>query len=526
MSGRSPSVLRSTIANWAVFVVVAVVSFLLSPFIIHRLGDSAYGTWVLLGSFVGYLGLLDFGVRGAVTRYVANQHAAGDHQGASVTVRAALRLFAGLAIVTAVIAGLLALWLDNLFGIPPNLLDAARLVVLLGGASVAVSFVGGVFGGIVAGLHRFDLDGAVEITITLLRAAAVVAALRAGYGLVTLALIQFVVSVLRSTVAFVLARRLYPELSLRSDVSTRQATKQLLAFSLFSSLIQLSGILIYYSNSIVIAAFLPIGFVTYYAIASNLADYARQVVAAISRVITPRTSAALATGGIDAVRRVVLSVGPTATLVTAPMAITFLLRGERFLDLWMGPAYGQATDQVLMILSLPVWLAGGRLVAAAAAIGINRHQGLAVAVAWEALANLGLSILLIKPLALPGVALGMTIPTMIVNLVFMPSYCARHLRIPAWDFVTRVWVLPSAACAVFAIATYAVERWTPADSLVVFFLQVALLLPLVGLGAAFTLFTRTEREQLVGRAGRAWDTTRGFARSAMARILPGDRPIV
>jgi len=488
--------LRSTIANWAVFVVVAATSFLLSPFIIHHLGNTAYGTWVLLGSFVGYLGLLDFGVRGAVTRYVANEHAAGDHRGASTTVRAALRLFAGLALLTAVIAGLLALWLDDLFRIPPELIDEARIVVLLGGAAVAVSFVGGVFGGIVGGLHRFDLDGAVEIAITLLRTVAVVAALLAGYGLIALGLIQLAVSVLRASVAFVLARRLYPELSLRSDAPTRQATKQLLAFSLFSSLIQLSGILIYYSNSIVIAAFLPIGFVTYYAIAANLADYARQVVAAISRVITPRTSAALATGGIDSVRTVVLSVGPVATLVTAPMAITFLLRGERFLDLWMGPAYGATTDQVLIILALAVWLAGGRLVAAAALIGINRHQGLAVAVALEAGANLGVSILLIKPLGLVGVALGMTIPTMIVDLMFLPRYCAHHLRIPSVEFLTRVWLWPSVACTAFGFATYAVERWMTADSLGVFFLQVAALLPLVGVGAAFTMFSKSERGRL------------------------------
>ena len=139
MSPRAPGVFWSTVANWTAFAVAAVVSFMLSPFIVHRLGNSAYGTWVLLGSFVGYLGLLDFGVRGAVTRFVANQHAAGDHQGASATVVAALRLFAGLALVTMVIAGLLALLLDHLFRIPPDLLDAARIVVLLGGGAVATS---------------------------------------------------------------------------------------------------------------------------------------------------------------------------------------------------------------------------------------------------------------------------------------------------------------------------------------------------------------------------------------------------
>jgi len=502
MSPRAPGVLWSTVANWTAFAVTAVVSFMLSPFIVHRLGDSAYGTWVLLGSLVGYLGLLDFGVRGAVTRFVANQYAAGDHRGASATVVAAFRLFAALSLVTIVIAGLVAATLDDLFNIPPDLLDEARLVVLLGGGAIASSFVGGVFGGIVAGLHRFDLDGAVEIAITLLRAAAVVVALQAGYGLVALGVIQLALSLLRGGLAFVLARRLYPELSLGGVGPTAHATRQLLSYSLFSSLIQLSGMIIYYTDSIVIAAFLPISVVTYYAIAASLADYARQVVAAIARVITPRTSAALATGGIDAVRAVVLSVGPVATLVTVPMALTFLLRGERFLDLWMGSAYAPLASRVLFVLAFPVWMAGGRLVAAATGMGINRHRGLAIAIALEAIANLALSLILIKPLGLVGVALGMAIPTTIVNLAFMPRYLERHLRIPSLQFVTRVWVLPSVACAAFGVATYAVERWIGADSLLVFFFQVAALLPLVFLGAVLLVFPPAERQELAARAKR------------------------
>ncbi len=500
MSSRAPGVLWSTVANWTAFGVTAVVSFLLSPFIVHRLGNSAYGTWVLLGSLVGYLGLLDFGVRGAVTRFVANQYAAGDHRGASATVVAALRLFAALSVVTVVIATVLAATLGDLFQIPPDLLDEARLVVLLGGGAIASALVGGVFGGIVAGLHRFDLDGAVEIAITLLRAAAVVVALQAGYGLVALGVIQLVLSLLRGGLAFILTRRLYPELSVRGVGPTAQATRQLLSFSVFSSLIQLSGMIIYYTDSIVIAAFLPIGVVTYYAIAASLTDYARQLVAAISRVVTPRTSAALATGGTDAVRAVVLSVGPASTLVTVPMALTFLLRGERFLDLWMGPAYGPPTDRVLFVLSFVVWLAGGRLVAAAAVMGINRHRGLAIAVALEALANLGLSVVLIKPFGIVGVALGTLIPTMIVNLGFLPRYLRQHLQIPSVQFVTRVWLLPSVACAAFGAATYAVERWIGADSLLVFFLQVAALLPLVLLGAAVLLISAPERQRLAARA--------------------------
>jgi O-antigen/teichoic acid export membrane protein len=47
----------------------------------------------LLVSLVGYLGLLDLGVRGAVTRYVARFHRVGQHESAGRLASTALAVF-------------------------------------------------------------------------------------------------------------------------------------------------------------------------------------------------------------------------------------------------------------------------------------------------------------------------------------------------------------------------------------------------------------------------------------------------
>ena len=86
VTAQSPTTWRRSVwnvlANWASLVVGTVVSLFLSPYIVHTLGDTAYGVWVLVGSLVGYLGLLDLGTRGAVTKYVATYHAARRHEDA------------------------------------------------------------------------------------------------------------------------------------------------------------------------------------------------------------------------------------------------------------------------------------------------------------------------------------------------------------------------------------------------------------------------------------------------------------
>lgn len=496
---RVSGFLRNTIANWSAFVAAAAVSFFLSPFIIHRLGDVSYGIWVLLGSLVGYLGLLDFGVRGAVTRFVAGYHAKADHRGATQAVSGALRLFAVLATLAMGVSTVIAFTLEHLFNIPPSLLEDARIVVLLGGVTMAAAFVGGVFSGIVAGLHRFDLDSGLEIAMTAIRAAAVVVALETGYGLVALGVIQLAISVLRGGIAFIIVRRLYPELALRGAGTTRDVVRQLLSFSLFSSLIQFSGMLIYYTDSLVIGAILPISLITYYAIAEMLIEYARQIVTALSRIVTPRASALHAEEGDAAAAEDILRIGAVATLVTVPIALTFLIRGASFIELWMGPEYAPRSSPVLIVLAATVWLYGGRAIAAAGLMGLNRHRVLAAAIGAEAVANVGLSLALIGSMGIIGVALGTTIPSIVLSVGFLPWYFKRQLGVGKWQFVARMWLIPSSACLAFGIATYAFERWVGAASLLVYFAQVAAILPLVALGAAFLVFSREERAEFLAR---------------------------
>ena len=65
---------RNVLANWGGYIFTAGVNFFLSPFVVHSLGNSAFGIWTILVSLVGYVGLFDLGIRAAVTRYVAKYH--------------------------------------------------------------------------------------------------------------------------------------------------------------------------------------------------------------------------------------------------------------------------------------------------------------------------------------------------------------------------------------------------------------------------------------------------------------------
>jgi len=109
-SGRSIRrwVARSASANLLSRGIAVLVAFVMTPYILGHLGPSTYGLWVLAGAIVGYAGLLDLGVAGALTKYVAEHRERDEWSETNALIATSLRLYAlmtmactiGLAILT------------------------------------------------------------------------------------------------------------------------------------------------------------------------------------------------------------------------------------------------------------------------------------------------------------------------------------------------------------------------------------------------------------------------------------------
>lgn len=490
---KAPSTAKNIIWNWGAYAVSLIVNFFLSPYVVHHLGDAAYGVWVLMVSLVSYLGFLDFGVRGAVTRYVAKFHTQGNHEEASRVSSSALGIFTvagGLAI--AIAAGMAFSVLDR-FKIPLDSRESARQVLLLSGVNVAVTLIGGVYGGIVVGLRRFDWLNTVGVTFTIARAVATVAALHAGKGLVALAWIQLLCSLGALAATMWMCARLYPELRVRLGQFQKKQFGLILSFSAYSFLFNQSSQVIYYADAVVIGAFLPVGFITLFSIGGNLVVYARSLISGISSTMTPLASSLEAANNSEELQRTALDGPRFANALLMPIVFTFLLRGRTFIGLWMGSAYAEPSGRILWILSLPLLLSGGTQVATAIMFGISRHKMMALVSIAEALCNLGLSVALVRSMGIYGVAWGTTLPNLAVSIFFWPWYMRHILNIPFRTYALSSWVRPFAGILPFAVLTYAVERLWPAPHMIIFFSQVAAVFPLALVGDWFFCLTPGQR---------------------------------
>jgi O-antigen/teichoic acid export membrane protein len=480
-------IIRGIAVNWLALATSSSVAFFLSPFVVQHLGTVVYGAWALANSLISYLALLDLGLRSAITRFVSRDHAQGKHLEVSAAVSATLwlRLWIGFGIVT--VGVLLAAVTPQFFQIPVEFSVPVRWTIVVMSVSLVINLTGGVFSGVLAALQRFDLLSSVLIVQTVVRALGVLWLLRAGHGIVSLAVWELVINLLANACTVVICFRIYPRLRLQWRRPQADILRALWSFGAAMVLLHTAGQVIVYTDNLVVGVYLSIGAVTFYAIGSSLIEYLRQGVSSLTMTFTPMASHLEAQQQSEQLRRLLIQGTRAVLFVALPIETVLFLRGPTFIGLWMGTPYAQTSGRVLQILILAQLVSLANKTGTSIVYGLGQHRPV-VRWAWtEAVANLGLSLVLVRWMGLEGVAWGTVIPQVIFHLLFWPRYICQLVAIPVWHYIWQGWVLPGIAVLPFALACYLVERyWLPAD-LWQFFLQIAALLPvfLVSMGTCF-----------------------------------------
>lgn len=493
---------KNVLANWAAFVVGTAITFVLSPFIVHHLGDTRFGLWGLIASVVGYLGLLDLGIRVAVTRFVAFHEARGDRQALTRVVSTAMGLFVAGGLLASVLGVALAFVLPGAMHIPAEYSREAATAFAIGGVTVGIALVGGVYGGVIAGLQRLTLLNAIDLGSELVRAASVFIVLKSGGNLVHLALIQLGVVTARTLMYRIASWRLESWLKFERAAFDRGTLREIFRFSTYTMILHVSAIFIFSSDAVVIAAIMPVAQVTFFVIAGNLTQAVFRVLGGVSQALYPLVSARQALDGTLATAGILKTSMRLGALAILPIVLTLLVRGPTFIGLWMGPSYAPISGHLLQILCVGLCFFTSYHVLTQTMMGLNLHKAFVPPYVGEAIVNVALSIGLGLAWGVAGIAWGTTIPRLALSLVVGPWYARRWLHVPVHDFAMHAWVRPLAAMIPFAVANAIVDIVWPAQNLLVFFAQVAILLPLAFAGAWVLGLERGERTLISGALRR------------------------
>ena len=134
----------------------------------------------------------------------------------------------------------------------------------------------------------------------------------------------------------------------------------------------------YYTDNLVVGAFLSPAAVTLYAIGGILIGYSRQIVSSMTTTFTPLASTFEAQGSYQNLRRLVIHGTRAALLVSLPIEAALFFRGHTFIRLWMGEQYAQPSGTVMQILLLSLVFSTANTTSGGIVYGMEKHKRIAI----------------------------------------------------------------------------------------------------------------------------------------------------
>jgi O-antigen/teichoic acid export membrane protein len=432
-------------SSWFSLGLNVLVGLFISPYILHRLGDAAFGLWVLVFSITGYYGLFDLGIRSSIVRYVAKYSANSENDELNRLVNTALFSYSGIGATALLLTFVGSVYVDSIFRVPADFHNTARLLLLMVGTAVSLGFPLGVFGGILEGLQRFYVLNFTNVCSTLIRALLIVIALQHGKGLLTVALITVTLPLLGNLVNGTIVLRILP-LHFHPRYLNRSSFKRIASYSGPTFMIIIASRLRFKTDAMVIGTFLSSAAITYFAIGSRLVDYMGEVVSSLAQIFIPMSSQSDAIGDSEQLKKIFIAGNRACALIVLPIAASLVILGKSVIEVWVGARYIATSYPVLLMLVIPTATMLAQSACGRVLFGMAKHRILALAILLEGITNLILSIVLVRPFGILGDAAGTAIPLLCTTLFFLPRHTCRILGVRVWTYVREAFLLPLILC--------------------------------------------------------------------------------
>jgi O-antigen/teichoic acid export membrane protein len=432
-------VARNVATRYLAIAIDALMGLVILPFNVSHLGQSAYGLWMLMSSLTVYFSVLDLGFGGSVTKFVAQYRALRDARSLNEIISTLFVVFTAIGSFAYLCFILVSLNVGRIFHLDPDQVDTARQLTLIIGVWVSVSFPFSVFGGVINGFQRYDINSVVGIGSSVLVAIVNVVMLLLGFSLVQLVFATTAVRVATFLLYRWNAYYVFPRLLVRPSLFRWTRVRELSTFSVYISMIDWASKINYSADALIIGAFMPSAAVAIWTVPQRLAETLQRLTNQINGVLFPVVVDSDAGEKPERLRAVFVQ-GTRFTLVTVvPVATAMFLLAGPLIRSWVGPRF-EAAVPVAQILLLVVAIRVGNSSATTVLKGAGCHRFLAFTNLSIAIVNIVLSLLLIRGYGLIGQAVGTLIPVAAGSiLVLWPAACRRVGIRPSTAFAQAVW---------------------------------------------------------------------------------------
>lgn len=483
---------RATIVNHASFAINVVITLLLTPLVFDRLGAADYGLWILVLSQVSLLGLLDLDLHDSVVRSVSAARASGEMGRLPATIANALLLAIGISAIGAIVVALLSKYLlmDLYAGADQDQVVPALIVAGL--VFFCCGQLSSIPEGVLLGGKRFVASEVVGVAAAVSNAVLTAVTLLGGGGLIELAVVTSINTIVWTGVTFLVARRRVPDLPIGVRHASREGEtwRPLFSFFAWSTIIGIAMTAIHDTDTILLGALVSASAIAMFELALKVPLALWSITETTFWGVFPYSADLQGRQRPDLLRRTFTLGTRMATVLSAFFLVAFWFVGPLALEWWVGPIEDGAR---LLRLGLAVnVIYGAFLVAESLLYGCGQQRALA--------AIYGLGSLLGVPLLAGCIALwgatGAVLGTALMGGLFLAGMLlrtSRFVELPVRNVISGMLLRPLLPLIPAVALMLAVDTIAPHDALDRIGTSLIGIVSFV-VAAAFLTFTAAERE--------------------------------
>ncbi|MCR2827316.1 hypothetical protein [Microbacterium sp. zg.Y909] len=436
----------------------------LLPVVLGAFGAESYGLYMLTVA-LGALFQQDLGIGDATTRFIGVARPSGDVARMRSVASASNVFYIAAALVLATATAVaFALTVPNA-DFSDELGSTAWALAILGVGNVFLLLVFSANRQILAGIGRLAEVNYLLIGLAAFRVVFTVIVCWADLGIVAVAVVD-VLGILGFGIAtYVVRRRRAPEVTARFADFRWDVFRELFRVSSQLMVLGIASVVIMQVGGILTALLLPIGFTAVYAAGQRIYLLVKEVTGSLAVALLP--TASMRHGGAEGapIGQMYLRGTSLANMLMTLVLVPIVIFMPQIMNVWLGDA-GPGAALVAQILVLSMFANNNHLLAVPILTAQGSLRGYAVLHTIWAVSGTLLATALGGSLGLPGIALGLALPILFLEPVYI-AIALRRLHIPLRDFAVRCLVLPFATVAPLAALLYAASLTGPPLPLIV-----------------------------------------------------------
>lgn len=453
------SLLRNSVVNFLAGLLPAVTLLVTMPFIVRGLGDAHYGLLVLISAVMGYFAVIDINIAAGATKYVSEFHARGDQASESAVMNLALAISMAIGLLGAAMMWAGDDWLvDHALQVPAPQHDLGLRYLHLAAVGFLVAQVQQALQSLPQAVQRYSLSASCEAAFGVLVPVLTVLALSLGGGLYEVLLVRVVLSALNMGVLLVMVRHLFPHWRwVWPDAMLRRTV---LSFSGYTYLGRLASLTYFHADKFIISAMLGLEAVSYYAIASTIANRLLSLTFRFSSVIYPAASALAVQGRWEELRQAYFKTSRYVFFINACAVALVCLFAREILFYWMGPRFADAGWVVVSVVALGMLVDSASNLPSLVNDGMGHSRLTGLFAISRAIFGVAVVVLGTYCFGLNGVAFGHLLASLVVVCAFLWAVHRYTIPFKLRDYVRNCYPL---AFAVLAPALLAAAEFHTAE---------------------------------------------------------------